>query len=74
VAADGVVALVYGSAHQRAMRRALLENYYAIGHSSADNVAPRDPSLATPETRGPEAEMRIGLVSGRIKIVISYQH
>jgi len=56
------------------MRRALLENYYAIGHSSADNVAPRDPSLATPETRGPEAEMRIGLVSGRIKIVISYQH
>ena len=37
-------------------------------------VAPRDPSLATPETQDPEAEMRIGLVTGRIKIVISYQY
>ena len=37
-------------------------------------VAPRDPSLATPETQDPEAEMRIGLVTGKIKIVISYQH
>ena len=34
-------------------------------------VAPRDPPLATPETQDPEAEMRIGLVSGRIKIVIN---
>ena len=37
-------------------------------------VAPRDPSRAAPETQDPEAEMRTGLVTGRIKIVISYQH
>ena len=33
-----------------------------------------DPSLAAPQTQDPEAEMRIGLVSGKIKIVIDYQH
>ena len=37
-------------------------------------VAPRDPSLVTPETQDPDAEMRIGLVSGRIKIVTNYQY
>ena len=37
-------------------------------------VAPRDPSLATPETQDPEAEMRIGIITGTIKIVITYQH
>ena len=37
-------------------------------------VAPRDPSLAAPETQDAGAEMRIGLVSGKIKIVISYQY
>ncbi len=44
------------------------------GARALHGVAPRDPSLATPETQDPEAEMRIGLVTGKVKIVISYQH
>ena len=39
-----------------------------------DAAMPRDPSLATPETQDPEAEMRVGPVSGRIKIVSNYQY
>ena len=41
-------------------------------HGGWDHILCRSAS-ARGDT-GPEAEMRIGLVTGRIKIVISYQH